>query len=133
FGADAHPLDLVLGVEMALDSARPAIEAGGLHLRMALSQTPVVVSGDGGRLQQVVGNLLANAIKFTPAGGNITVTLDTDSGRTRLTVADTGPGLSPDFLPPVFDSFRQAGSPPTRIPNGPRLGAPLVPHVLAPP
>src|SRR3989442_6422377 len=89
-----------------------------------------MVSGDAGRLQQVAGNLLSNAIKFTPAGGNITVSLEADTERARLTVADTGPGLSADFLPHVFDSFRQADSSLTRVHGGLGIGLAIVRHLV---
>jgi len=130
FALDAHPLDLVRVVEVSLDSARPAIEAAGLHLGAVLPETPLMVSGDADRLQQVAGNLLANAIKFTPAGGSITVSLEADTERSRLTVADTGPGLSPDFLPHVFDTFRQADSSLTRVHGGLGIGLAIVRHVV---
>jgi len=130
FALDVHALDLVGVVEVSLESARPAVEAAGLHLRTVLPNAPLMVSGDAGRLQQVAGNLLANAIKFTPAGGNITVSLEADTERARLTVADTGPGLSADFLPHVFDSFRQADSSLTRVHGGLGIGLAIVRHLV---
>src|SRR2546422_3031954 len=130
FALDVHALDLVGIVEVSLESARPAVEAAGLPLRTVLPNAPLMGSGDAGRLQQVAGNLLSNAIKFTPAGGNITGSLEADTERARLTVADNGPGLSADFLPHVFDSFRQADSSLTRVHGGLGIGLAIVRHLV---
>ena len=86
--------------------------------------------GDPGRLQQAVSNLLSNAIKFTPAGGDVTVSLDTVDQQARLRVADSGEGMSPAFLPFAFERFRQQDSTSTRAHHGLGLGLYVVRHVV---
>src|SRR5205823_4336660 len=88
------------------------------------------VSGERPRLQQVVWNLIANAIKFTPKGGRVTVRLEREAGSARITVSDTGKGISADFLPHVFDRFRQADSSSTREHGGLGLGLAIVRHLV---
>ena len=83
-------------------------------------------AGDANRLQQIVWNLLSNAIKFSPDGGQVDVRLQTVEGRVRLTVSDNGPGISPEFLPHVFDRFRQADASTTRAHGGMGLGLAIV-------
>jgi PAS domain S-box-containing protein len=108
---DIRPVDLRSVVEAAIDAVRSAIDAKGIHLDSALDASVPPVAGDPARLQQIVWNLLSNAIKFTPQGGRITVRLERIDSRIQITVRDTGKGISPDFLPHVFDRFRQAASP----------------------
>ena len=122
--------NLIGVVHAALDTVRPAIEAKGLRLRLALDPAASSVIGDAGRLQQVVWNLLSNAAKFTPAGGTITVRLAPGDGEVLLTVSDTGQGISPAFLPHVFDRFRQADSTSTRAYGGLGLGLSIVRHLV---
>ena len=86
--------------------------------------------GDPGRLQQAVSNLLSNAIKFTPAGGDVEVSLDTVDQQARLRVADSGEGMSPAFLPFAFERFRQQDSTSTRAHHGLGLGLYVVRHVI---
>jgi CheY-like chemotaxis protein len=88
------------------------------------------IAGDAGRLQQVVWNLLANAIKFTPSGGRITVSLERMGSDVRISVSDTGEGISPDFLPFIFDRFRQADGTSTRRHGGLGLGLAIVRHLV---
>jgi PAS domain S-box-containing protein len=122
-------LDLRSAVQAALDTVRPSAEARGIRLEAALEDVGTV-SGDAVRLQQLAWNLLHNAIKFTPEGGHVQVQLiaSPQYGRpcSRLTVADTGIGIRPDFLPHVFDRFRQADSTITRRYAGLGLGLALV-------
>jgi CheY-like chemotaxis protein/anti-sigma regulatory factor (Ser/Thr protein kinase) len=88
------------------------------------------VSGDGQRLQQVFWNLLSNAIKFTPKGGRVQVTLSHVDSQVELTVADTGQGIKPEFLPHVFERFRQADNTTTRVHGGLGLGLAIVRHIV---
>jgi signal transduction histidine kinase len=120
------PVDLVAVVEGALDDVRPAAEAGGLHLRLTRSAAPVAVAGDALRLQQVVANLLANAIKFTPPGGHVEVQLGSGASGVEIRVSDTGQGISAEFLPRIFDRFARAGDSITRRQGGLGLGLTLV-------
>ncbi|MHC5832281.1 MAG: sensor histidine kinase, partial [Nostoc sp.] len=88
----------------------------------------LLVTGDSGRLQQVIWNLLSNAIKFTPQGGEVEISLESVGSQAQLRVRDTGKGISPDFLPYVFDYFRQADGATTRKFGGLGLGLAIVRH-----
>jgi signal transduction histidine kinase len=103
-----EPVKLGPVVEAAADVIRPTAEAKGVQLCVALSPTADQVMGDQTRLQQVVWNLLSNAVKFTPSGGRVDVSLDRLESMAQITVHDTGKGISPQFLPHVFDRFSQA-------------------------
>ena len=113
----------------ALEAVRPGAEAKGIHLTADLDEAPVVW-GDAGRLQQVVWNLLSNAIKFTAKGGRIDLRLGVVASQARIVVSDTGKGIHPDFLPYVFDRFRQADSATTRTHGGLGLGLAIVRHLV---
>jgi CheY-like chemotaxis protein/nitrogen-specific signal transduction histidine kinase len=117
-------------VQSALDAAAGDATLNGLQLASSLGGHPVWVTGDPGRLQQAVSNLLANAIKFTPAGGKVEVTLDTADGQARLRISDTGEGMSSGFLPFAFERFRQQDSTSTRPHHGLGLGLYVVRHVI---
>jgi signal transduction histidine kinase len=117
---------LVAGV---VESARPSADARSIRLTSELAQDAGPVRGDAERLRQVVGNLLTNAIKFTPEGGAVTVTLVRDNCA-RLTVTDTGRGIDPDLLPHVFDRFRQGEDPGRSSPPGLGLGLAIVRHLV---
>jgi PAS domain S-box-containing protein len=123
-------VDLHGVVRAALDTVRPAAEAKGLTLVETLDPGTERVVGDANRLQQVVWNLLANAVKFTPTGGTITVTLAAEEGHVLLTVQDTGQGISAAFLPFVFDRFRQADGTTSRAAGGLGLGLAIVRHLV---
>ncbi|HYG61782.1 MAG TPA: response regulator [Thermoanaerobaculia bacterium] len=123
---EARPLDLVPVIEVALDSVRPAAEAKSVQLQIALDPYAGTVTGDPGRLQQVVWNLLSNAVKFTPPGGSVRVMLARRDGQVRLTVSDTGQGIDPTFLPHAFEPFRQADGSITRAQGGLGLGLAIV-------
>jgi signal transduction histidine kinase len=124
---NARPLSITEICERLVEQARPAAAAKGLRLIADMAAGPVAVNGDPDRLHQVVSNLLTNAIKFTEAGGEIRISVaPLGRDRVRLTVADTGAGISPDFLPYVFDQFRQADSSSTRRHGGLGLGLTLV-------
>jgi len=119
-------LDLVPIVRMAVESARPGAEAKGVGLQLVQDEATAMAVGDPDRLQQIVWNLLSNAVKFTPPGGTITVSATRQHDRIHIEVADTGIGIDPDFLPYVFDRFRQADSATTRRHGGLGLGLAIV-------
>jgi PAS domain S-box-containing protein len=118
--------DLTPVVEAAVEAVRPAAEARGTVLDVVLSPDTGVVMGDPDRLQQVVWNLLSNAVKFTPGDGRVSVTLERDGDEARITVADSGTGIEPEFLPHVFERFRQADASSTRRHGGLGLGLSIV-------
>jgi signal transduction histidine kinase/integral membrane sensor domain MASE1 len=124
------PVDLVTVIGAALDALRPAADAKGLLLTADLSPDPILVKGDAQRLQQVVWNLVANAIKFTPPGGRVDVVLREADGAVTLFVHDTGDGIEPDFLPYVFDRFRQGDGSVSRLHGGLGLGLAIVRHLV---
>jgi PAS domain S-box-containing protein len=109
-------------VEAAIDSVRPAVDAKGIRLEAMLDPLAGPVAADPNRLQQIVWNLLSNAIKFTPKGGKIQVILQRVNSHIELTVADTGQGIAPEFLPFIFDRFRQADASTTRKHSGLGIG-----------
>jgi CheY-like chemotaxis protein len=113
----------------AVDSIRPGAAARGIELHLDVDEGPVA-NADPDRLQQVLWNLLSNACKFTPEGGRIDVTLRADQKRATITVADTGVGIASDFLPHVFDRFRQAEQGFTRSHGGLGLGLAIVEHLV---
>ena len=119
---DTQPLRIAAPLQEALENIRPAAEAK--HIAITLDMDPLVgmVKVDASRLQQVFWNLLSNAVKFTEKGGQIGVTLRQDHGATRTTITNTGIGIAPEFLPHVFDLFRQADGEYTRQYSGLGLG-----------
>jgi PAS domain S-box-containing protein len=126
---EVRPVDLSTVMEEALETLRPAAAAKDIQLESAVTPGNRV-SGDPDRLQQVIWNLVSNAIKFTPAGGRIRVDLRRTSGHAEVTVEDTGMGIRPDFLPHVFERFRQSDSSNTRAHGGLGLGLALVRHLV---
>ena len=123
-------LDLRGVISGAIDAVRPGVSAKHLQLRAGLdADADVLVHGDPNRLQQVVWNLLANAVKFTPAGGTVDVDLQNDGTTAEIIIRDTGEGIDRDFLPYVFDRFRQADSAPSRRHGGLGLGLAIVRHL----
>jgi PAS domain S-box-containing protein len=126
----AQPLELVPIVAAAVDSLRPTADARGVQLEMLLDATAGEVSGDADRLQQVIWNLLSNAIKFTPKGGRVTIELRRSDSQVEIMVSDTGQGISPEFLPYIFDRFRQADGSITREHGGLGLGLAIVRHLV---
>jgi PAS domain S-box-containing protein len=127
---DAEPVELAAIVGTVIEAVRPAALAKKITLDVALDEAASAVSGDAGRLQQVAWNLLSNAIKFTQENGRVTVRLDRDGAEARLTVCDDGCGIKPEFLPHVFDRFRQADSSYTRRHGGLGLGLAIVRHLV---
>jgi CheY-like chemotaxis protein/nitrogen-specific signal transduction histidine kinase len=127
---DMRPVDIGEVVEEAIDTVRPTADARGVSLVAAVSHVGPV-SGDAQRLQQVVWNLLSNSIKFTPPGGTVHVRVDQSGSMVRIAVTDTGQGIDPEFLPHVFDRFRQASSTPGQTRRkGLGLGLAIVRHLV---
>ena len=122
--------DLHTVVRQAMDAVRPAAEAKSVHLDCELTPGSGEFAGDPDRLQQIIWNLLSNAIKFTPREGRVEVRVERVASAARITVTDTGLGISPDFLPHVFDRFRQADSSITRVQGGLGLGLAIVRHLV---
>ena len=122
--------DLRPVLEASIDVVRPALGAKRLSIVRDLESGPATVLGDADRLQQVFWNLLANAVKFTPEGGRITLRLRKHDGTVRVSVCDTGAGISPDFLPYLFQRFRQANQRVDREFAGLGLGLALVRHFV---
>ena len=114
----------------AVEIGRPTAEAKGIRLDVLLDEEPVSISGDSERLQQVVWNLVSNAIKFTARGGQIRVTLKRLETDVELSVRDTGRGIAPDFLPHLFEWFQQADTGATRAYGGLGLGLAIVRHIV---
>ena len=127
---DIQPVELRSAIEAALSTARPAAEAKGIQLQSVMDPAAGPVSGDPHRLQQVIWNLLSNAIKFTPTGGRVEVRLARAGPRIKITVSDTGEGISAEFLPFIFERFRQADSSTTRAHGGLGLGLAIVRHLV---
>ena len=127
---DVQPVEPATFIEAALETVRPAAEAKGITLGKLLDPAAGPVMGDPNRLQQIVWNLLSNAIKFTGKDGRVQVLLERVSSHVEITVADTGIGIKPEFLPHVFDRFRQADSSATRTAKGLGLGLSIVKHLI---
>jgi two-component system, chemotaxis family, CheB/CheR fusion protein len=125
-----RPLDLVPVVKMAVDSARPGGEAKGIAVDLVNEVGAAMAVGDPDRLQQMVWNLLSNAIKFTSRGGRVQVTLARKASCWEIVVADTGQGISPEFLPHVFERFSQADGGSARKHPGLGLGLAIVRHLV---
>ncbi len=124
------PVDLATVINAAADSVRLGAEGKGIQLAVILDPAARHIHGDASRLQQVVWNLLANAIKFTAAGGRVEVRLQRVDGQAQITVTDTGEGVAAEFLPFIFDRFRQADSTITRRHGGLGLGLAIVRNLV---
>jgi len=122
--------DLVALINGALDAVRPATDLKGLVLKALLPDGPVNIHADPVRLQQIFNNLFSNAIKFTPAGGTILVEMNADDQRAEVLVSDTGAGIDPEFLPYIFDRFRQEDSSITRKHQGLGIGLSIARHLI---
>ena len=127
---NVRSVDLKAVVDGALDTVRPAVEAKGIRLRSVLDPGAGPITGDPDRLQQVVWNLLANAVKFTPKGGQVQVHLQRVNSHVEIVVSDTGQGIAPDVLPLIFERFWQGESSSTRPHAGLGLGLALVKHLV---
>ena len=129
-GLELQPVDLAQVIGAAADVVRPAAEAKGVELESVLSSFRPVVPGDPGRLEQVIWNLLSNAVRFTPKGGRVEVRLGVADSRAEVRVSDTGKGIRADFLPHVFERFRQADSGTARVHGGLGLGLAIVRNLV---
>jgi CheY-like chemotaxis protein len=127
---DIQPVRLSDVIEAAVATVRPAAEARGIALSVALDPGIERIRGDGGRLQQVMWNLLSNAIKFTDRDGRVRVALESRPRMVEVSVTDTGRGIDPEFLPHVFERFRQADSSSTREHGGLGLGLAIVKQLV---
>ncbi|MEO5896674.1 MAG: ATP-binding protein [Vicinamibacterales bacterium] len=123
---DIQPISPVSFIEASIDTVTPAANAKGIRLHTLLDPSAGPVSGDPGRLQQVVWNLLSNAIKFTPRDGKVQVLLQRVDSQIEISVADTGVGINRDFLPHLFERFRQGDASTTRKFGGLGLGLSIV-------
>jgi CheY-like chemotaxis protein/two-component sensor histidine kinase len=117
-------------VGAAIDTVRPAAHAKNIRLVTTAGDGELVVSGDAGRLQQVIWNLLSNAVRFTPAGGRIEIAMARVADAIEVVVRDTGPGVDPRFLPHAFERFRQGAAGTTREYGGLGLGLAIVRHLV---
>ena len=123
---DVRMVDLIAIVNAAIDSIRPAADAKSIRLQTILDPATGSISGDADRLQQIVWNLLSNAVKFTPKGGKVQIKVQRVDSHVEIVVSDSGVGISKEFLPYVFDRFRQADASTTRIHGGLGLGLSIV-------
>ena len=127
---DARPVDLASTIEAAVETVRLAANAKSIGIQTAIEPNVGQVLGDPTRLQQVVWNLLSNAIKFTPKAGRVEVRLERIQTSAQIRVSDTGNGIEPEFLPHIFEYFRQADSTTTRLFGGLGLGLAIVRHLV---
>ncbi len=122
-------VDIASVASAAIDATRLAAKSKNIQLRVSFESTALLVCGDADRLQQMIWNLISNAIKFTDDGGRVNVSLERRDSRVVIRVADNGPGIRKEFLPYVFERFRQADGASTRSHNGLGLGLALVKHL----
>lgn len=127
---DLHPLEVVPVVENAINVVRPTADAKGIKIETYFDQKPAMISGDANRLQQVVWNMLSNAVKFTESGGRVCLKVTQAGGAVEVSVSDTGQGIDKEFMPYVFDRFRQADSTTTRQHGGLGLGLAIARHLV---
>ena len=127
---NTQPIDVLLMIHAAIDAVRPAAEAKQIAIRTHVEAPDSIVLADTERLQQVLWNLLANAVKFTPAGGVVDVYLEQHHSQAEIRIEDSGPGIPSDFLPRIFDRFSQADGSSTRKHGGLGLGLAIVRHLV---
>jgi PAS domain S-box-containing protein len=125
-----QPTELLSIIQSAIDLVRPSTEALGIELKTSLEQPPRLIWCDRDRIQQVIWNLLSNAIKFTRPGGTIEVRLESSADCAQIRISDTGVGISPEFLPHVFERFRQASNFVTRMHGGLGVGLSIVRYIV---
>ncbi|WP_425613583.1 PAS domain S-box protein [Anatilimnocola sp. NA78] len=130
FRLEVQIVDLASVIESAMESVRPAADAKSITLRKVLDPLAGPINGDPTRLQQILWNLLSNAIKFTSKGGKVDVYLERVNSHIEITVRDNGAGINPDFLPIIFERFRQVDSSTTRRHGGLGLGLAIVKHLV---
>lgn len=127
---DLQHIQPIQFIEAAVETVEPSAQAKGIRIETLLDPAAGPISGDAGRLQQVMWNLLSNAVKFTPKNGRIQVLLERVNSHLEVTVADSGEGISPEFLPHVFERFRQADATKTRQHGGLGLGLAIVKQII---
>ena len=127
---DVQPADPNSFIDAAVEAVRPAADAKGVRVQKVIDTGAISIPGDPVRLQQVVWNLLSNAIKFTPRGGRVQIRSERVNSHLEIVVSDTGQGIAPDFLPHVFDRFRQADQKTSRQHGGMGLGLAIVRHLV---
>jgi len=127
---DVRPADPNSFIDSAVEAVRPAAEAKGVRVQKVIDTGAIAIPGDPVRLQQIVWNLLSNAIKFTPRGGRVQIRSERVNSHLEIVVSDTGQGISADFLPHVFDRFRQADQKTSRQHGGMGLGLSIVRHLV---
>ncbi|MGI8784954.1 MAG: hybrid sensor histidine kinase/response regulator [Acidobacteriota bacterium] len=127
---DVQPVELAAVLEATVEVVRPAADAKGVLIQAIIDPRAGSVSGDPDRLQQVLWNLLSNAIKFTPKGGRVQIRLARANSHVEIDVSDTGQGIDPDFLPLIFQRFRQADTTTTRRHTGLGLGLAITQHLV---
>jgi signal transduction histidine kinase/DNA-binding response OmpR family regulator len=127
---ELYPIDLAGVIEAAIEAVRPAFETKAVQFETSLEAARCSVPGDATRLQQVLWNLFSNAIKFTPPGGQVRVEVTCSTDQVRISVSDSGIGIAAEFLPFIFDRFRQADGSTTRVHGGLGLGLSIVKHLV---
>ena len=127
---NTQPVDLLLIIHAAIDAVRPAAEAKEIRISTHIEAPDSIVRADSERLQQVLWNLLANAVKFTPAGGTVDLYLEQHDSLAEIRIEDSGPGVPAEFLPRIFERFSQADGSSTRKHGGLGLGLAIVRHLV---
>lgn len=127
---DVQRIALAPLIVAAVEAIRPAADAKGIELSVALDASTAPILGDPNRLQQVIWNLLSNAVKFTPAGGRVVVALERGETQATIAVSDSGEGIAPQFLPYLFERFRQADASTTRRHGGLGLGLSIIKQLV---
>ncbi len=127
---DVTKVELERLIHAAVETVRPAAEAKSIRLQVLIDPNAGPVSGDAGRLQQVFWNLLSNAVKFTPKSGRVQISIERVNSHVEISVTDTGNGIAPEFIPYVFDRFRQADQATTRTQGGLGLGLSIVRQIV---
>jgi CheY-like chemotaxis protein/two-component sensor histidine kinase len=127
---DVQPVELFDAIRDAIETVRPAADAKGIRLETIVEPCAAPISGDPERIRQILWNLLSNAVKFTGRDGRVEVRLERVSSHIAVTVTDTGAGIAPEFLPHVFERFRQADGAPSRKSSGLGLGLAIVRHIV---
>jgi CheY-like chemotaxis protein len=127
---EVAPVDLAAVIRSAVDVVKPAADAKRIQIETAIDQHAATAIGDAQRLQQVIWNLLSNSVKFTPAGGHVRVALEKKNEGAELSVRDDGEGIRAEFLPHVFELFRQADAGPSRKQGGLGLGLAIVRRIV---
>jgi len=125
-----EPLDLAAVLDSAIESLKPTADARRIAVTAEAPRGTAIVSGDQSRLQQVIWNILSNALKFTPQGGRLDARVEADGAHAIVRISDSGEGIAPEFLPHVFDRFRQENAAVTRTHSGLGLGLSLVRHLV---